>query len=240
MGYLQKIKKLFSNKPADNDQPAINENCSEFEINNWILSDFVINTLLPHVGYRPYPLNELILMSGTLCWLKPAYLFEWGTHVGKSARIYYETCRKFKLNTEIHSIDLPDDVSHQEHPGNRRAEMVRNIQAIHLYQGDGLSISTKIARSLKPDAKILFYLDGDHRYESILHELIVIASEFPSADILVHDTFYQSSKSQYNIGPYQAIEKVLTSIPNSFKSISTNTGLPGMTLLYHHDFAENN
>jgi cephalosporin hydroxylase len=239
MRFRQTLNAFFSNQAITNKRPVVNENCSEFEVNNWIISDFVVNTLLPLVDFNPYPLNELMLMSGALCRLHPACLFEWGTHIGKSARIFYETAQKFNLETEIHSIDLPDDVPHQEHPGNQRGILVRKIKAVHLYQGDGLSVSVSIARSLKPDTKILFFLDGDHSYESVFRELTGIIREFPAANILVHDTFYQSPKSQYNIGPYQAIKNVINSIPNSYKTLSANTGLPGMTLLYHSDFNDN-
>jgi hypothetical protein len=54
----------------------------------------------------------------------------------------------------------------------------------------------------------------------------------PGAAILLHDTFYQSEQSGYNIGPYKAITEILDSMSETYQVMSTTTGLPGMTLLY--------
>ena len=212
----------------------LNESCSQFEINQWVLSDFIIRKLTPIVGIHPYPLNELLLMTGSLCRLKPTHIFEWGTHIGKSARIFYETSKKYDLNIEIHSIDLPNHISHVEHPGFRMGILVKNIDQVHLHQGDGLEVSLTMAKTLKRDAKILFFVDGDHSYETVKRELTTIMTELPAANVLLHDTFYQSAESRYNVGPYQAIQYSLDHIPHDFTVISLNAGLPGMTLLYHH------
>src|SRR5207245_8967376 len=64
--------------------PAVNVNCSEFEVNNWIISEFIFQKLVPIVGVTPYPINELALMVSAVCRLKPTHIFEWGTHIGKS------------------------------------------------------------------------------------------------------------------------------------------------------------
>ncbi|HXB41310.1 MAG TPA: hypothetical protein VNZ49_12260, partial [Bacteroidia bacterium] len=69
-------------------------------------------------------------------------------------------------------------------------------------------------------------------YESVKKELETILKTVPNAIVLLHDTFYQSEDSGYNIGPNKAIEDVLGENKNAYKIISTNTGLPGMTLLY--------
>jgi hypothetical protein len=50
----------------------------------------------------------------------------------------------------------------------------------------------------------------------------------------LHDTFYQSSGSGYNIGPYQAIKDVVTAA-HGYKIIRQDLGLPGMTLLYKNN-----
>ena len=91
--------------------PALNEKSSEFEVNNWIVSEFVVDKLIPVVGMHPFPLNELMLMSSAVCRFKPELIFEWGTNIGKSARIFYETIKAFDVASQIHSIDLPDDVN---------------------------------------------------------------------------------------------------------------------------------
>ena len=88
----------------------------KFEVNNWELSSFILKKLVPVVGTHPFPLNELSLMSAAVAWTRPTHIFEWGTHIGKSARIFYETCKYIKITPEIHSIDLPDNIDHVEHP----------------------------------------------------------------------------------------------------------------------------
>lgn len=214
-----------------NTIPVVNADYSEFEINNWALSDFISERLCPIVGTHPYPLNELLLMTGALCRLHPDHLFEWGTHTGKSARIYFETCQEFHLKTVIYSIDLPADVSHEEHPGQKYAKFLKGIHGVKLYRGDGLAVAAKLAKSFDSSAKLFFFLDGDHSFESVLRELETVAASFPTASILVHDTFYQDPSCGYNIGPYKAIQQLLLKDPSRYRLIETRTGLPGMSLL---------
>lgn len=216
-----------------NRQAAKNMTSSEFEVDNWMLSKFVVRRILPVVGYRPFPLTELMLMSGTVCRFRPTHIFEWGTHIGKSARVFYETTVYFKISAEIHSIDLPDDVSHGEHPKDRRGKLVKGKKNVFFHQGDGLNTSLSIAKDIKGEFTPLFYVDGDHSYGSVKRELEGIIDNVPNAIILLHDTFYQSENSGYNVGPYQAIEDVLAAHPgHGYSRIDTMTGLPGMTLLY--------
>ena len=216
--------------------PVLNPGCREFEIDNWILSKFVLRELVPVVGIKPYPLSELMLATAAVCRLKPTHIFEWGTHIGKSARIYYETVKHFHIPCEIHSIDLPDDVRHEEHPGKLRGLLVKNIREVKLHQGDGLDVSLTLYRNfkdLRTKVRPLFFLDGDHKYRSVKRELKNIMKYVPEAWILVHDTFFQSSQSGYNTGPYRALQTVLRETPHKYKVLSVNTGLPGMTLLFN-------
>ena len=222
----------FTNRFFNKEQsPVVNLDCQYFEVNNWLISEFILEKIVPIVNIHPYPLNELILMVAAICRVRPTHIFEWGTHYGKSARIFYETISFFKIKSEIHSIDLPDSVKHQEHPGSQRGELVKNIKSIKLYQGDGLTVALKLCQQLKP-ATSLFFLDGDHQYQSVKRELKGIIKNVPEATILIHDTFYQSSKSGYNIGPFKAVNTILKLSHNNYKEISIKTGLPGMTLLY--------
>jgi hypothetical protein len=225
---LQKIMNKIKERKAD---PAKNIQSTEFEVNNWIISRFVLKKLVPVVGFRPFPLSELSLLSGAVCYFKPTHIFEWGTHVGKSARVFYETGHYFNIPIQIHSIDLPDDVSHIEHPGYKRGNLVRGIKNVTLHQGDGLNKSIEIIKNISEDFKPLFFIDGDHSYESVKRELLGITENIPNAIIILHDTFYQSSESEYNIGPYEAVQEICNS-DNKYKKIELNTGLPGMTLLY--------
>jgi cephalosporin hydroxylase len=229
------FKNLFSGKETNTktfSDPALNLNCTEFEVNNWTISEFVVNNLVPVVGMHPFPLDELMLMTAAVCRFKPALIFEWGTNIGKSARIFYEVTAAFDIKAEIHSIDLPDDVFHNEHPQNERGKLVRGIKEVTLHQADGVKRSLEIAAQRNTNGNILFFIDGDHSFKSVKNELKVIISELPNAIVLLHDTFFQSKESGYNVGPKEAIDQVLAEIGLPYQRINTNMGLPGMTLLF--------
>lgn len=231
------IRKLLHKVTAYNGKlvdPVINIDCTEFEVNNWVLSDFIINKLVPVVGIRPFPLNELLLMCGALVRFKPEHLFEWGTHAGKSARIFYETGNAFNIPTIVHTIDLPPDVEHIEHPGREYARFIKHISKIKKYRGDGLETAIRLASEQPVGTRFMFFVDGDHSYESVHRELSGILEHFPTASILLHDTFYQSEKSGYNIGPYRAIQDIMMQALDKFVKIQSIGGLPGMTLLYRN------
>jgi cephalosporin hydroxylase len=225
----RKVKKVsFSGQSA-----VVNPQCGELEVNNWMISEFIIDELVPVVGVHPYPINEQCMMVAAVCALKPTHIFEWGTNLGKSARIFYEAARKFGISTQIYSVDLPDDIGHVEHPKGKRGIYVKSIKDIKLFQGDGLEISLREYTNIKHqiNAIPLFFIDGDHCYSSVKRELEGIIEAIPRANILLHDTFYQSSMSGYNIGPYQAVKDVITAACN-YNIIRQDLGLPGMTLLY--------
>jgi predicted O-methyltransferase YrrM len=113
---VKKQEPEVASQPKIYQNPAVNDYCSEFEVNNWIISDFVVSELTPIVGFHPFPLSELMLMTAATTKFKPTHIFEWGTHIGKSARVFYEISDKFKLKSKIYSIDLPDEKEHNEHP----------------------------------------------------------------------------------------------------------------------------
>ena len=229
---INKIISKIKGEGSDYPDPVVNAGSTEFEVNNWIISNFVVNKLVPVVDAHPFPLNELMLMTAAVCRLKPSLIFEWGTNIGKSARIFYEITETFKINSEIHSIDLPDDVFHGEHPKNKRGIMVKGLERVKLHQADGLKCSLEIINKKNAKNGILFFVDGDHSYESVKNELETILKNVPEASVLLHDTFYQSLDSKYNVGPNKAISEVLAKYPGKYKTLSTNMGLPGMTLVY--------
>lgn len=114
---------------------------------------------------------------------------------------------------------------------------MRGLPQVNLHQGDGvataLGILSEQDKKTRNGEGVLFFIDGDHSYKSVKRELGSIIKKVPKASILLHDTFYQSSSSKYNVGPYEAINNCLKSGPKSYRRIDTATGLPGMTLLYH-------
>lgn len=229
---LNKLKSLIQNPSQNFADITVNDNCSEFEVNKWVLSDFVLANLLPVVSNRPFPLDELMLMSSAVVHLKPQYIFEWGTHIGKSARIFYETARAFNIPCQVHSIDLPDTVEHVEHPKEEHGMLVRGIKEVTLHRGDGILKAMELYKSFGKVSRVLFFVDGDHSYESVKRELGTILNEVNNPAVLLHDTFYQSKESGYNIGPYEATRDILKNSKREYKIIATQGGLPGMTLLY--------
>jgi hypothetical protein len=240
---IDRLKRKIQGTHFARQGAVINPHCSELEVDNWVISEFIIQRLVPVVGIHPYPINEQCLMAAAVCALKPALIFEWGTNLGKSARIFYETARRFKVQTQIYSIDLPDEVAHAEHPGEKRGIYVLNLEGVSLLTGDGLETSLSIYRqhmanpsNARQNASVapLFFIDGDHGYDSVKRELEGIIAAVPEANILLHDTFYQSPESHYNIGPYRATQEVLQTAP-SFRILRQELGLPGMTLLYRKE-----
>jgi len=236
------IKKFFIPLTRSAAEAAPNPDGSEYEVNNWILSEFVLKRLVSVVGVHPYPLNELMLMAGAVCRFRPTHVFEWGTNVGSSARVFFETARQFAIPLEIHSIDLPPEVGHVEHPGSRRGELVRGKPGVTLHLGDGLETSLGIARAMPAGGQALFFVDGDHGYASVKRELAAILDTVKNPVVLLHDTFYQSAGSGYNIGPFEAVRDVLSEVPDParFRTVVTNMGLPGMTLVYPGQYRTSN
>jgi cephalosporin hydroxylase len=211
--------------------PVRNPRGSEFEVDLWALSDFVLDTIVPVVGVRPYPLNELLLMTAAVCRLKPTVVFDWGTHIGVSARIFFECDKAFKLGFDIHSIDLPPDATHVEHPGQEHGRLVRDLDKVHLHRGDGVKLAIELWHRLGQPKRPLFFVDGDHAYESVRNELSEIFSTISDASALAHDSFFQSAESNYNVGPAHAIDEVVRNFSGRFTVIKSGLGLPGMTLL---------
>lgn len=168
-------KRLFHRFP----DPVPNPGCTRFEVDGWIISDFLIKRLIPIVGVHPYPVSELFLMAAAVCRLKPTHILEWGTHLGVSARIFFEVAKAFHIRAEIHSTDLPDFSDHSEHPGRKRGMLVKDIPEVMLHQGDGLDESMKVLDKVQGDIKPLFFLDGDHAYDSVTRELAGIMKACP-------------------------------------------------------------
>jgi hypothetical protein len=189
---------------------------------------FVYHKLLPLVGTSPFPPNELMLMCAAMIWLKPKLVVEWGTNVGVSARVFHEANVRYKIGAEIHSVDLPDDVVHREHPKQRRGLVVRSLPVV-LHQGDGPVVASSLIHE-KDCHKPLIFIDGDHARESVLRDARHVLKTAPSAALLFHDTFYQP-KSGYNHGPYEAVQAILAELETPAQVITANLGTPGMTLV---------
>jgi hypothetical protein len=214
-----------------NQLPIRGHGGREFEVDGWALSEFVLKKIVPVSGVHPFPLQELMLMCAAVCRLEPSLIFEWGTNIGKSARIFFETTEHYRIPCQIHSIDLPDDVSHVEHPHAQRGRMVRGLDRVHLHQGDGLETALEIWKQSGSPLNSLFFIDGDHSYESVIREITGILDSLPHAAVLLHDTFYQSPESGYNIGPHSAVSATVAKNAGSFQVIHSGLSLPGMSLV---------
>jgi cephalosporin hydroxylase len=228
---IGRLRRTAQHATGDWQDPVRNAGSSRFEVDLWTMSDFVLEKIVPAVGVRPYPLNELLMMAAAACRLKPSVVFDWGTHIGVSARVFYECEKAFRLGYEIHSVDLPPDASHVEHPGQEHGRLVRGLDRVHLHRGNGVQVALEIWRSRGKPARPLFFVDGDHAYESVRDELSEIFEAVPDASALAHDTFFQSADSKYNVGPARAVDEVVARYPGRFEVITSGLGLPGMTLL---------
>ena len=217
----------FSKLPRAEFSPS---NRSLPEADKWALSAFVIDTLIPIVGVRPYPLDELLLMCSTAAYFRPGIIIEWGTHLGMSARVFYEIVRYLGLATPIHSVDLPADTAHIENIRDpaERGRYVKGVP-VHLHLGDGLSVAQQLLAGAKGELPLIF-LDGDHSYETVRHELYGLREIATRAVVLLHDSFFQGPESGYNCGPFEALSEF--SAAHDVPVSSTTLGLPGMSLAY--------
>lgn len=150
-----------------------------------------------HLGLPGYGDDEVLFMASAMERHLPTHVFEWGTNVGASARIFYETSLMLGFDCEIHTIELPLEEAwrDRDHPGELRyAELLKDIP-VHLHLGDGLNIALDLYATLGP-RRSLFFLDGCHDTEVVLEELMLIAyrvETISDAVMLVHDTAWRGS-----------------------------------------------
>ncbi|MFO0453463.1 MAG: hypothetical protein ACK52I_33205 [Pseudomonadota bacterium] len=82
-------------RPFPREAAVRNPACSEPEVDAWVVSRLALSRLVPVVGSHPFPLRELMLMGSAVALVRPEVIFELGTHVGKSARIFFVAARQF-------------------------------------------------------------------------------------------------------------------------------------------------
>ena len=137
MFQFKKFLKMF--KPKITVDIYKNISCTEFEVNNYIISEFILKKIIPIVGIHPFPLNELFFMTVAIIRSNPDVILEWGTNVGKSARIFYEVIQYFNIKCRIHSIDLAYNDYHPENPKHKRGNFVKKLN-VELHTGDGILV----------------------------------------------------------------------------------------------------
>lgn len=152
-------------------------------------------------GLPAYGDDEVRFVEEILRQLQPTHVFEWGTNVGASARLFYEAALEYQYPCEVHTVELPLALAHldRDHPGEERYGQWIMDLPIHTYRGDGLTVSLKLYRKLKPEWA-LFFIDGYHSKEQVLKELLGIFAAAPTAAILLHDTHQL-------VGPLKAIRE---------------------------------
>jgi hypothetical protein len=133
--------------------------------------------------------DEVLFMAKTMRDLRPGVVFEWGTNVGASARIFREAASVLGFSCEVHTFELPAELAalDRDHPGERLGLHSGGVPGIWHHFGDGLYSALLLHARIRP-SRALFYLDGCHKAGVVLHELESIASAAPEAVILVHDT----------------------------------------------------
>ena len=189
------------------------------------LASQVVLKLVEIVGYRPYPLDELLLMAAAFQYHQPEVVIDIGTHVGKSARIWYELSRRLHTETTIHTVDSCDP-NHPEYPGKSLGVFIRGA-SVKQHIEDGYTCAYDLINK-NSTASFLVFLDSDHTYENVRREL-ELAKRMQRGCLLVHDTFYQPG-SLYNHGPYFALQHFVRDWPVK-QVFHLHTGLPGMSYL---------
>lgn len=193
------------------------------------LGRFVQFRLLPLVGAFPYPPDELMLMAATVVSIRPEIIIEWGTNIGVSARVFLETTRRYSIRSKIHSIDLPFDAEHFEHPKWRRGILVRG-RDVTLHEGDGLTTAMTILAANVGRSSLVF-IDGDHAETAVRREAETLWEAYPTLPILFHDTFVDPETNVPANGPGLAIRDLVRCERHRWTVLGTGLGRPGMTLI---------
>jgi cephalosporin hydroxylase len=222
---IRKILDALRSRPPEPRTSYSAAGAANLEIDKWAASDAVL-WLQRIVGKHPYPLDELMLMTAAFGSLRPDVVVEIGTHVGKSARIWWELSRLFGCQTAIHTIDLHDP-SHAEYPGASLGKMIKGLPIVQ-HVGDGFDVADQLLLDFQ-GRRCLLFLDGDHAFDSVSKELALAVRHPCVAAVLLHDTFFQP-ESGYNHGPYEAVQQFLAS-HTVRQVVHAHLGLPGMTYL---------
>ena len=197
---------------------------SRFEVDKYSVSEMCIR-LVSIIGMKPHPLDELVLMVAAFVYHQPRLVIDVGTHIGKSARIWWELAQSWKTSTTVNTIDIMDP-DHPEYPGDMLGRFIGRTGVVQRI-GDSYPVAGEIIDSHSSVPTLLF-LDGSHEYDIVRRDL-ELARRLDDGCILVHDTMFQPG-SDYNHGPYEAVRDFLQSYP-AHQVLQTNTGLPGLTYI---------
>lgn len=225
---LLKFLEFTHNKPNKKYKVQnILKDGSIFEVDCWILSEILLKKVIPKIGIHPYPLNEQMLMASVVAFVQPKIIIEWGTNVGKSARLFWEVKEALDLNCSIYTIDLMNP-NHPEFSGAARGKYLSNTDVMQIV-GDGVKTANKLLDGVSNP--VLVYIDGDHSHESVKRDL-AIWDKLPSGSgILAHDVFYQIP-STYNVGPWHSFQELIQEQKSNISQVQWQIlGLPGMAFV---------
>lgn len=189
------------------------------------ISDFLKTKVDFASGEIPYTAKEKELLILAVLETEPDIVLDWGTHIGISARLFYELGQYFSLDYKVHTVDLKEEGSHPERPTNNGlGKHIVDIPDVSQHFGDGIEKSLEIFANGYFD-KPLFFVDGDHQQKTVSRELSLIFEVVENPFVLVHDTW---SKGQNN-GPWQAC--CLAKEKYNLEMFSVDNEPPGMTFL---------
>ena len=199
------------------------------------LDSFVLEKILPKTGLL-YPLAEISLMALVVDRVRPTHIFEWGTNIGSSAKIFHHITESLGMDIPIHTWDLPEDVPHGQHPKENHAKLAKGLARVHFHRDDGLRgalAQYQIEKTKDPKIRPLFFVDGDHSYASVIREITGIVSAQDEFHVLAHDTFVQKpdSKGQSReswVGCHTALELAA----QDYRWLNVGFGNPGMAYLW--------
>ena len=205
------------------------------EANSAELDRFVLEKILPKTGLL-YPFAEISLMALVVSRVRPTHIYEWGTNIGGSAKIFHVITEALQMDTAIHTWDLPEDVPHGQHPGKEHGKLARGLPRVHFHRDDGLQGALgamESERNQHPGFRPLFFVDGDHSYASVIREITGLISVQDEFHLLAHDTFVQKpdTKGQSReswIGCPTALE----ALAQGYRWLNVGFGNPGMAYLW--------
>jgi hypothetical protein len=144
------------------------------------------------MGVPGYGEDELIFMHKTVKAFEPDRIFDWGTNVGASARIFYEATKR--THCVIETIELPRIVERldRDYAGDRTGRWL--VPGIRQHWGDGVTVALTRAAIWQP-ARPLFFLDGNHLRENVFREIWAINKFCPHGALLIHDTRQQPGEA---------------------------------------------
>jgi hypothetical protein len=142
-------------------------------------------------------------MHDTVALVKPDRIFDWGTNVGASARIFHEATDAHCI---VETIDLPKVLEplDRDHAGTHTG--LHLVPEIRQHRGDGVTEAIRLCAIWNPE-RPLFFLDGNHLHENVFREIWSIHKFCPRGVLLVHDTNQQPGdavrKWQHRYGGYR-------------------------------------